>query len=543
MLSRAQQRKSLLVLFCIYGVYIIIGVRLFRIQVTDQARYKNLGTKQYTVTITDYPPRAPIYDRTSQYLALNSDGISAFMLPRVLKEEKKLTAWLARNAPQALQRLKKNHKKHFLFIKRLLTPAEYTTYTNAHIADINFLAEPQRVYPIDAVAPIIGITNTDTQGIEGIELLFNAQLAGTPSIHTVERDGRGGLFFKKNTQVMGHDGTPITLTIDADIQCMALHELQETVNEYRAESGGVVILDPATGELHALVSYAPGSSHPLKNSPVTDVNELGSAFKVFSALACLEEKVVTPDELIDCHNSKSSTINGVPVNTWKAHGIIPYADVVAFSNNIGIALVAERIGTKLYDHYKKLGFGSHSGIEFPGEQIGFINPPKKWSKQSIISLSYGYEISTNLVQLARALSVVACDGYLCRPTLIKSGPTPPGLLEKIPQKPRRLYRHETIEQIRSILIRTVTEGTGSCAKIEGYTIMGKTSSANMLVNGVYDKSHSIFTFMGIIEKNNYQRIIVTSVKDVQKTGVYASTVVGPLFERIAQQLLLHDNIL
>ena len=165
------------------------------------------------------------------------------------------------------------------------------------------------------------------------------------------------------------------------------------------------------------------SAELCKNSIITDAYELGSVIKVCAALAALEENVVTPDELIDCKNTETTYIDGRKINTVKAHGIIPFTDVIAFSNNIGIAIVAKRLDKKLYDHYKRLGFGTKTGIEFPGENSGFVNPPEKWSKQSIISLSYGYEISATILQLACAFCTIATGHHVVPTLLIRSYPS------------------------------------------------------------------------------------------------------------------------
>ena len=173
-----------------------------------------------------------------------------------------------------------------------------------------------------------------------------------------------------------------------------------------------------------------------KNTVVTEAYELGSVFKICVALAALEEGVVTPDELIDCKNTKTTFIDGRKINTVHEAGIIPFEEVIAQSNNIGIAQVAQRLGTKIYDHYPRLGFSKKSGIPFPGENKGFINPPNKWSKQSIISLSYGYEVSANLLQLARAFSIIANGGYWIDPRITFDN--------QLPRNKKKLYSDESI---------------------------------------------------------------------------------------------------
>lgn len=272
-----------------------------------------------------------------------------------------------------------------------------------------------------------------------------------------------------------------------------------------------------------------------KNSCVTEAYELGSVFKIPSALAALEEKVVTPDEPIDCKNAETAYIDGRKINTVHAAGIIPFEEVITTSNNIGIAQVAQRVGTKLYDHYSKLGFSKKSGIPFPGENKGFINPPSNWSKQSIISLSYGYEVSANLLQLARAFCIIANGGYWIDPRLIFDEP--------IIGKKQKLYSDESISIIKDLLEKTTASGTAKKAHIKGYRIMCKTGTANMLENGHYNPDRNIFTCAGIVEKDGYQKVIVVFIKEVAQKDLYAATVAAPLFEQIAERVLINDRII
>jgi cell division protein FtsI (penicillin-binding protein 3) len=372
------------------------------------------------------------------------------------------------------------------------------------------------------------------------------------------------------------------------------------VDKFNACQAAVIIMDPKNGEIVSMLSYPyfdPNNAHMahsenFKNKIITDAHELGSVMKVCAALAALEEGVVTPDELIDCKNCLTTQIDGRIINTVQAHGVIPFTDVIALSNNIGIAIVAKRLGTALYDHYKKLGFGCKTGIKFPGENPGFLNHPENWSKQSIISLSYGYEVSMTLLQLACAFSIIA-TGYKVTPTLLRSScakatedfqqgfvgqalsPVRPAvcsealcegckLVEGNEQNNKKidassplalsvsegnvskgikLYSDATLNTIKEILEKTTLYGTARRAAIKGYRVMSKTGTANMLIDGKYNPDKNIYTCAGIVEKGDYQRVIVTFVKEAQQKNIYASTVAVPLFESIAERMLIHDRII
>lgn len=535
----------LFIFFCL--VYSIIIIHLFRIQLVSHQLYLKLGEKQYLGLYTQAPPRAAIYDRNGTPLALNQECISAFIVPKQIKDFDALSTFLKRHFSTAYVQLTRNMNKQFLFIKRHLTQEQLALIQSAHLTDIKFLNEPYRFYPVSAAAPIVGIVDIDGNGAMGIELAYNDTLAGTPSTHFLEKDARSGNFyFTRETKKSGSEGTPVHLTIDSNLQFLVRDAVKKTVEKYRAKEGYALVMNPDDGAIIAMVTYPhfdPNNTEQLdldatKNKVITNAYELGSVIKTFAALAALEEGVVTPDELIDCKNLKTAYINGRKINTWKAHSLLAFTDVVGLSNNIGTAIVAKRVDTRLYDHYTRLGFGKKTGIEFPGENPGFVNHPDNWSKQSIISLSYGYEISATLLQLACALAIIANDGYPITPTLLLES------IHAIDTSKAPLYTQASLSTIRSILEHTTEHGTAKRAHIKGYNIMSKTGTAILLTNGVYDESRNLFTCSGIIQKGSYKRIVVTCVNEVESpVQLYASQVAAPLFEQVTQHILIHDRII
>lgn len=532
-------------LFC-FGYFLIL-FNLYSIQIKQKSFFCNLAKQQYNVTITNTPERALIYDRRKQPLALNKHSLSAFIMPKKVEHVEQLEQFLKKQFPQAWQRWVNHPDAHFLYVKRKLTPEQITLLEEKNLADIKLLKEPNRFYPIEPAGPLVGITDIDNVGQFGIEMLFNQQLAGIPTTYCLEKDARSGHFyFTKSTKQEGTDGQPITLTIDGDLQFLAHENVKEIVEKFNAQEGAVVIMDPDMGEILAMAQYPdfdPNDTTSLaiectKNKSLTDVHELGSVMKVFVALAALEENLVEPDELIDCANTKTTLLNGVRVNTWRAHGIIPFAQVIQNSNNIGIAKVAMRLGAKLYDHYQRLGFGTKTGLSWPGEQVGFVNAPKNWSKPSIVSLSFGYEITANLVQLARAFSVIANNGYLINPKLFLDNKETE---DKSTAQP--LYSPSTLEAIKDILEKTVTQGTARRAALSGYRVMGKTGTANLVIDGAYNPDRNRYTFGGIIEKGSYKRVIVTYVHNAASKNLYASQIAAPLFMKVAENLVIHERML
>lgn len=527
------------------GLYLIIILNLYYIQIYQADFFNQLGLQQYHVTQTKTPTRALIYDRCKRPLAINQDCISAFILPKQLKSRKELEQFLQAHFPHAYEQLQEKSNKQFMYIKRHLSHAQQELITTSAIPDIQLLHEPHRFYTTNTTGPIIGITDIDNKGLFGIELQYNALLAGVPTIFCLDKDARSGYFhFKKETTNEGKEGTPVYLTIDSNLQFLAHEAIKDAVHKFRATEGSAIVMNPKNGEILAMVTYPhfdPNDTAQIdleltKNKIVTDAHELGSVMKTFVALAALQEGVVTPDELIDCKNVKTTYIEGRKINTWAPHGLIPFTEVIARSNNIGIAIIAKRLDEKLFDHYLRIGFGKKTGIIFPGESKGFINPPHQWSKQSIISLSYGYEISATLLQLACSFCMIANDGHTITPILVLDN-------EIHSPHPEQLYETAHIQEIKNILTSGTEYGTSKRAHIEGYRIMCKTGTANMLVNGQYQNDENLFTCAGIVEKDTYQRVIVTFIKQAKGENLFASTVAVPLFERIAQRVIIHDKII
>ncbi len=538
------KERIALIFFIFCSIYALITINLFFIQVYKASFFTHLASQQYNITISQYPPRAPIFDRSgTQCLARNRECVSAFIMPRLMKDKEKTTAFLARNFPHAHERLQHHSDVSFLYVKRRLSQEEQALIEQAHLADIQLLSESSRFYPVPSASPVVGLTNIDNKGHFGIERHFDEMLAGTASEYSLEKDARSGYFhFKKETHVEGSHGNPITLTLDGDLQFLVAQELEETLKKFNAPEGTVLIMNPQNGEILSMVSapyFDPNNTSDLdiettKNNAITNAYEPGSVMKVFAALAAFEEGVVTFDEIINCRNTKTAYIDGRRINTWKEHGELPFCDVIAYSNNIGTAIVAKRLGINLYEHYTRLGFGSKTGISLPGENTGTVNHPDNWSKQSIISLCYGYEISINTLQLGCAFSIFANGGYLIKPRI--------KLDDTDIEKSEKLYSDTALENMRTILARTTEQGTAHRAKIKGYNIMAKTGTAILLTNGKYDDKRNIFTCAGIVEKDDYQRVIVAFVKEAHGSNLFASIVAAPLFEKVAEKMLIHDRM-
>jgi cell division protein FtsI (penicillin-binding protein 3) len=333
------------------------------------------------------------------------------------------------------------------------------------------------------------------------------------------------------------------LTIDADLQFKIAEIVQEIVEKFEAKEAALIVMNPNNGNIESMISYPsfdPNHVENLdiehtKNRPATQAFETGSVIKIFSALAALEEEVTTLDEIIDCENTKETKLDGIRVRTVIPADKISFLEVIQKSNNIGTVKVTKRLESLLYDYYTLLGFGKVTGLQFPGEHKGYVNHPANWSAYSIHSLSYGYEITTTLLQLARAMSLIVNGGHLVTPRLLIDQTLPV-------QKTKQLISDKTLQDIQTILQASVEEGTGRRAKISGYKVIGKTGTAHIVENGQYNESKNMYTFVGAVEKETYKRVIVAYIRE-SKHKTYSSVIAAPLFRKAAETTLLHDHVI
>lgn len=538
MVYKDYKARVILVFLAFFALYLILAVRLFLLQVYQKDFFNVLAWQQHHVSMTINPPRGLIFDRSgSVALALNQEVQSAFILPHQFKQTEKTKKFLQRHYPDVFARMTANPERHFLWLERHVTPQRCIWLKKHGTDDISFINEPKRFYPFQSCAQVLGFTDIDNKGIAGLELEFDKKLQGIPTHLSIARDARSGnYYFERSIDQAGSQGEALTLSLDSNLQFFAFEELKKTVDHFQAKLGSVLIMNPDTGEILAMATYPTFDPHQkalssfevTKNNVVCECYELGSVIKPFSALAALEEGVVTLDEEIDCEG-KVTTIDRFKVENWKSVGILPFRDVVRVSSNIGTAKIAKRVGTKLYDHFCRVGFGKKTGIEFPGERDGFVNPPKNWSRSSIIVLSFGYETMISLLQLGKAFCVIANGGHLVQPTLLKAETT------RVCKGPL-VYKHETIEQIKEIL-----ESIGQRYAVSGYRVLGKTGSARCAEPGGYSLKRGLYTFAGIVEKGDYRRVIITFVREPEKKVRWASEVTAPLFQRVAERMVIVDS--
>lgn len=525
--------------FCF--LYAVVIANLYKLQIQQTVFFKDLGDRQYNITVQTFPQRALIYDRCNNPVAINKDSIALFILPKTLIKKEETLHFLKQNFLSAFDRFEQNAQKSFMFVKRNLTQKEIDLINKVDMPDLHLLKESSRYYPYECMGVLLGLTDIDNQGLFGLEAQYDKQLKGTPTTYQLKKDAKSHHFyFGKETTLQGADGLPLVLTIDAGLQFKMQTILDETVKNCGSTEAGALVLDPMNGELLSVTCFPHFDPNNIKEldlentkcRPITNCFESGSVLKVFGAVAALQEGVTTLDEIIDCEDTKETRLDNLRIRTVYPNGKITFLEVIQNSNNIGTVKVMKRLGTDLYDYYKLFGFGEMTGLNFPGEQKGFVNHPDNWSAYSIQSLAYGYEITTSLLQLARAMGLIVNGGYLVKPHLIK---------DQTVEKTGPLISQKTCDDIKVALDAVIHGGSGLKAVIPGYTVYGKTGTANILHNGAYDEDRHLYTFVGAIQIGKSWYVIACYVKDSRK-ATYASMITAPLFKQLAETLILHKNM-
>ncbi len=398
---------------------------------------------------------------------------------------------------------------------------------------------------------ILGIVDIDNKGLEGLELKFDKYLRARIGKGVFLRDSQGRILPLYKKLVPPRDGFNLVLNIDSKIQYFSQEILEETVKETKAKAGSVIVMEPSTGKVLALVnfpSFEPNnlgefSLANLRNRAITDFYEPGSVFKIVTLLAALSEKQDLVKEAFFCENG-AYKIPGSVLHDWKRFGELSFEEVFKNSSNIGVAKIAHILGKEiLFRYINQLGFGKLTGIDLPGEVRGIVKPLSEWSKTSAFIIPIGQEVAVTLIQLARAFSVIANGGYLVRPYVVDKIVDNKGVVIKrfFPQR-RRVFPKKMVDKARDILFKVVEEGTGKRAKIEGIKIAGKTGTAQKIdPQGGYSSSCYYASFVGFfpLEKPEY---LIAVVVDEPRTYHYGGMVAAPLFRKIAQKIIEYKRI-
>ncbi|HLN91600.1 MAG TPA: penicillin-binding protein 2, partial [Patescibacteria group bacterium] len=529
--------RARLILGVLLSLYVLVVLRAFQIQVLGVREIRDRGAKQYCSTIPLLPQRGVILDRTGTELAVSIATKSIFVQPAKLRDPGKAADLLAPRVSRPARELRKlfAREKGFVWVRRQMpsTAADEAVREvkealsaldpealgkPSAIDGIGTVEEPKRFYPNrELAASLVGFTNLDSEGMEGVELSLNRYLRGERGSLLCERDARGRLIVPATTPVeVNSKGHSVALTIDRNIQHVAESELQAAVEKYNARGGMAVVLSPGTGEILAMAtapSFNPntparGPAEARKNRSLTDSFEPGSTFKVFTLASALEMGAVRTTDRFFCENG-SYHYAGKVIHDTHRYGWLTAPEVVKFSSNIGITKINDRMdGERFYDMIRAFGFGSRTGIELQGEVSG-IAPSRRGFESRIrrATVSFGQGISVTPLQLAAGMAAVVNGGKVMKPYLVREVRDPEGktVFRGEPRELRRVLSPKTSAQMREILGKVVEEdGTGTQARIKGFLVGGKTGTAQKVEpgSGRYSATKRTASFIGFLPLND-----------------------------------------
>lgn len=502
------------------------------------------------------PARGRILDRNGQELALDVRLDSLYAVSRDIPDKDlvagRLSSILGIDRGEIFRRLDRD--KLFVWIARKIAQTKAEAIKRLKVSALGFVKESMRVYPKGETAcQLVGFTNIDNDGLEGIELHYNSFLKGVPGWRLAQRDAKQRELISKELEMVPPlDGYNIHMTIDEVIQSLTEKELAETCKKFNALGGSVVVLDPKTGDILAMATYPlydlnnskASSPESRRNRAITDLYEPGSVFKTVTLSGILENKVFTLDEKFFCENG-AWAVAGKVLHDHRGYGILSYREIIEKSSNIGTVKGAMRLGAgRLYKTIKNFGFGSKTGIGLTGEVAGIVPHPKHWSGSSIINIPIGQGIAVTPLQLAMQMGAIANDGWLMKPRIISSIDDPNGKCVQSfePEAVRRVLSKETCLQVRSVLEGAVDHGTGKKAKVPGFRAAGKTGTAQkILPDGHYSHDRFFASFVGFVPYDEPKIVIAVSI-DQPHPVYYGGDVAAPAFSRIAAGTLAYWQV-
>ncbi|WOD12110.1 penicillin-binding transpeptidase domain-containing protein [Pseudomonas sp. NyZ704] len=527
---------------------VAISWRIVELHVLDDGFLKGEGDKR-SVRHTVIPAhRGLITDRHGEPMAVSTPVLTLWANPTQLIGHEARWPELARalgtDPATFAERLKANASREFIYLRRHMTPQDGEKVVALKIPGVYSIEEYRRFYPTGEVAAhMVGFTNVDEAGQEGLELTYNDWLQGVPGKRQVLQDRRGRLI--KDVQVVSNarPGNDLELSLDLRLQYIAHRELREALKQFGAKAGSAVLVDIRTGEVLAMAnhpSYNPNNRSNLKpdmmrNRALTDVFEPGSPIKSFTVAAGLMSGRYEPTTVMDTRPG-TMRVATMTVRDFRNYGMLDLSGVILKSSNVGVVKIALDIGAEsIYDLLSKLGFGEYTGIGFPGESTGSLPARRRWPPVETATLSYGYGLSVTATQLAQAYATLANNGRRLPLSLLKVNE---------PQTGEQIIPEEVSKQLLTML-RGVVDGeggTGSRARVPGYQIGGKTGTVHKTEAGGYAKHRYRSVFAGIAPISNPRFAAVVVIDEPSKGDYYGGLVAAPVFGEIMSGALRLMNV-
>lgn len=550
---RSTLRQRAIACAVLLGLWVTaIESRLAFLQVVRHEELLARADRQQKRTVDAPAKRGEIRDRNNRVLAYSVDVDSVYAVPSEIADPQRAAAALCRaldhcgTAERVEIEERLQRKGAFAYVQRFVSPAAAARVAALQLEGVGFIKENRRFYPNkELAAPVLGYVGVDNKGLGGLEAAYDSVVRGRPGTVLVQTDAKNRVFSR--VEVSPTVGGTIELTIDEYLQHIVERELEAGVREHRADGGTAVVMDPNTGEVLAMASYptfnpnAFRDSDPThrKNRAVTDIYEPGSTFKIVTASAAIEEGVVSPADPIDVSEGLIRLPGNRIVHDDHHYGVLSFGDVIVKSSNVGAILVGMRVGRdRLGAYVNRFGFGRQTSNEFPGESPGIVWDASKLDTSALASVSMGYQVGVTPLQMVTATSAVANGGRLLKPrivrAIVKDGVRKTTDVVEV----RRVIGARTAAELTTIMEDVATRGTGrNFVNFDGFTVAGKTGTAQKIVNGAYSHSEYNVSFTGFVPSRK-PRLAIVVVVDTPRNGFYyGGSVAGPIFRRIADASL------
>ncbi|RKU04528.1 cell division protein [Burkholderia sp. Nafp2/4-1b] len=531
-------RSKLVVIMVSLGFAALIG-RAFWVQVANQDFYVGQGQKRYQRTIELDAMRGRIVDRNGAMLAVSLSTYEIWANPKQVSEVDYPQIAKLLDMPLAEVKRRLRNDRTFVLLKRQIDADTASRLDKLAIDGITQIADSKRFYPEgESAAHVVGFTNVEDKGQEGVELAANGRLSGTSGQREVIRDRLGRIVSDTRPLVPAQHGATIELTIDRRIQQLAFSQLKAAVLENNAVAGSVVVLDAQNGEILALANYptfdpndrARLTGQQLRNRAVIDTFEPGSTIKPLVVALSIDERKVTPNTII---NTSPGTykIGPAVIHDTSNHGALTVSQALQKSSNVALAKLALNLPAEtIWNKYQEYGIGRAPELTFPGVASGRLRGYKRWRPIEQATMAYGYGLSMSLLQIAQTYTAYAGDGTLHPVSLLKNG-TDPRTMDA--HRGHRVTSPQTAAAIRTMLESAVGEGgTGRRARVDGYRIGGKTGTARKQVGATYAKGKYRALFAGMAPMSNPRLIVAVMIDEPRGKGYYGGTVAGPVFSSV-----------
>ncbi|WP_144160194.1 peptidoglycan D,D-transpeptidase FtsI family protein [Paraburkholderia sp. BCC1885] len=555
--------RSKFVVLVVFAAFGMLAARAFWVQVVNQDFYVVQGQKRYQRTIALDATRGRIVDRNGSMLAVSLATVEIWVTPKLLDESSIVPLAGLLDMPLAEVRRRVAGDKSFVLLKRQVDADTASRLDKLALAGVTQIVDSKRFYPEgESAAHVVGFTDIEDQGQEGVELAANLQLNGAAGEREVIRDRLGRAVSETRPLVPAHNGATIRLTIDRRIQQLAYAQLKAAVAKHSAEAGSVVVLDARNGEILALANYPsfdPNdrtrlSGRQLRNRAVVDTFEPGSTIKPVVVALSMDQGKIGPQTLVDT-SPGWYRIGPSIIHDTSNHGVMTVAEAVQKSSNIALAKIALNLPAEtIWNKYQEYGLGRRPELTFPGAAAGKVRPFRRWRPIEQATMAYGYGLSASLLQLAQVYTAYAGDGTLHPARLLLKEETAAApasdhadasdganTLFAAADPAHPVTTPATARAIRSMLeMATGTGGTGQAALVGGYRVGGKTGTARKQIGTSYAKNRYRALFVGMAPMSDPRLIVAVMIDDPAGRAFYGGTVAGPVFGAVtggALQLL------